>query len=138
MRCDDQGSERQTDRLDEDRQRNGLRIGNGRCGGGSCRCGCRRRCGPACWRGRQLAGHSASTRRNRHGIAGPEEMSAANEGKHLHRTIYHSKKAEKTMATAPSPTTGAHQALGLIETRGYIATVSASDAMLKAANVNLV
>ncbi|HMP18423.1 MAG TPA: BMC domain-containing protein [Gemmatales bacterium] len=29
-------------------------------------------------------------------------------------------------------------ALGLIETKGYISTVAASDAMLKAANVNLV
>ncbi|HQR08875.1 MAG TPA: BMC domain-containing protein [Gemmatales bacterium] len=34
-------------------------------------------------------------------------------------------------------TTGS-QALGLLETKGYIATVAASDAMLKAANVNLV
>jgi ethanolamine utilization protein EutM len=38
----------------------------------------------------------------------------------------------------PAPTTTGNQALGLIETKGYIATVSASDAMLKAANVHLV
>lgn len=35
-------------------------------------------------------------------------------------------------------TSVASQALGLIETKGYISTVTASDAMLKAANVNLV
>jgi ethanolamine utilization protein EutM len=39
---------------------------------------------------------------------------------------------------ATNVTSGNSQALGLIETKGYIATVTASDAMLKAANVNLV
>lgn len=34
-------------------------------------------------------------------------------------------------------TTNGSQALGLLETKGYISTVAASDAMLKAANVTL-
>ena len=32
---------------------------------------------------------------------------------------------------------GAAEALGLVETRGYIATIAATDAMCKAANVTL-
>ncbi len=39
---------------------------------------------------------------------------------------------------AANPTPSGSLALGLIETKGYISTVAASDAMLKAANVNLV
>jgi ethanolamine utilization protein EutM len=37
----------------------------------------------------------------------------------------------------PPATTSANPALGLIETKGLIATIAATDAMLKAANVTL-
>src|SRR5437868_11618873 len=41
------------------------------------------------------------------------------------------------MATNNSRNGNNHEALGLIETKGYIATVAATDAMCKAANVTL-
>src|ERR1700687_4969736 len=41
------------------------------------------------------------------------------------------------MATSNTRNNGNHEALGLVETKGLIATIAATDAMAKAANVTL-
>jgi ethanolamine utilization protein EutM len=42
------------------------------------------------------------------------------------------------MATTPTSTSGAKGALGLIETKGLVGAIEAADAMVKAANVQLI
>lgn len=47
-------------------------------------------------------------------------------------------KGGRTVATTRKEETMANQALGMIETKGYVAALAAADAMVKAANVVIV
>ena len=116
-------------RLGQGRQRSGHRVRHRRRGRGQGRDRRRRRRGRPDRRSRQRAGHSPSARRPGHRHARAAQASAV-EASHdsITQIIQLSTKDNRTMNTA----------IGLIETKGLVALVEATDAMAKAANVQIV